>query len=324
MRGLPVWGRHGMVRRMLTRETIDAAAARLAPHVRRTPVLRLGADVPGAPGLMLKLEFLQHTGSFKARGAFNRLSCDGGSGGVAAASGGNHGAAVAYAARSLGRAATIFVPAPTPEVKVERIGRYGAKLVRGGANYAEAAEACRAFADAHGLLNVHAYDHEAVLAGQGTVGRELEADAPECTHVLVAVGGGGLIGGVAGWYLGGPTTVVAVEPEQCPTLHAALAAGRPVPVATGGHASDSLGASQVGVQMFAVAQAAGLEAVLVPDSSIRAAQLWLWDRLRIVAEPGGATALAPLLDGRWTPPPGARVAVILCGANTTPDVSRET
>ncbi len=309
---------------MLNRDTIEAAAARLSSHVRRTPVMRLEDDLPSAPGCVLKLEFLQHTGSFKARGAFNRLLTDAGPGGVAAASGGNHGAAVAYAARALGRAATVFVPQPTPEVKAVRIAGYGATVMRGGANYAEAAEACRAFAEERGLLNVHAYDHEAVLAGQGTVGRELEADAPECTHVLVAVGGGGLIGGVAAWYLDGPTRVVAVEPELCPSLHSALAAGRPIPVEVGGLAADSLGARQVGTHMFAVAQQSGIEVVLVPDGSIRAAQRWLWERLRIVAEPGGAAALAPLLDGRWVPPPGARLGVVLCGANTAPDVSRET
>ena len=307
---------------------IEAAAVRLLPHVRRTPVLRLHDDVPAAPGLALKLEFLQHTGSFKARGAFNRLLTDGGAaraaGGVAAASGGNHGAAVAYAARALGRAATIFVPGPTPEVKVGRIVSYGATVMRGGANYAEAAEACRIFAEERGVSNVHAYDYEAVLAGQGTVGRELEADMPECTHVLVAVGGGGLIGGIASWYGSRGTRVIAVEPERCASLHVALGSGRPVPVDVGGLASDSLGARQVGTLGFAAARAFGLEAVLVPDSAIRAAQLWLWERLRIVAEPGGAAALAPLLNGSWVPPAGACVAVILCGANTVPDVSRET
>ena len=301
---------------MTTRPEIEAAAARLRHHVRRTPILPLDpAELDAA--VTFKLEYLQHSGSFKARGAFNRLlTLDAAVAGVAAASGGNHGAAVAYAAQKLGMAATIFVPAATPGAKLDRIRGYGATVVQGGAAYADALAACQAHQIATGAVGVHAYDDPAVLAGQGTVGLEFAADAPELTHVLVAVGGGGVIGGIGSWFAGTRTEVVGVEPAACPTLHAALAAGRPVPVEVGGAAVDSLGARVAGSLMLEVAQRTGLRSVLVRDEAIRTAQAWLWERLRIVSEPGGATALAALLDGAWQPPPGARVGVLLCGANT--------
>jgi threonine dehydratase len=266
----------------------------------------------------LKLELLQHAGSFKPRGAFNRLlSASVPAAGVIAASGGNHGAAVAYAARALGVTAEIFVPGGTPAAKVARIASYGATVVQGGETYAEALVASRERQAASGALEVHAYDHADVLAGQGTVGREMQADAPELTHLLVATGGGGLIGGIAAWYAGS-AAVVSVEPEGCPTLHSALAAGRPVQAPVGGVAADSLGARQSGALMFPIAQRFVSEAVLVPDAAILAAQRLLWDRFRLVAEPGGATALAALLSGAWVPPAGARVGIVVCGANTDP------
>ena len=303
---------------MLNRAHIEAAAIRLRPHVRRTPVLHDTPDRFAIP-VSFKLEFLQHSGSFKARGAFNTLlSCKVPEAGVIAASGGNHGAAVAYAAQQLGIPAVIFVPAPTPAAKLERIRSYAARVVVGGDHYAAALDACLAYAAKTGALNVHAYDDETVLAGQGTVGLELQQDAPELTHVLVAVGGGGLIGGIASWFAGTSTQVVAVEPAACPTLHSALAAGAPVPVGVGGVAVDSLGAGVIGRYAFEALQ--GAESILVSDEAIRDAQAWAWDRLRIVLEPGGATALAPLLSGSWVPPKTARIGVILCGAN----VSRET
>ena len=267
---------------------------------------------------MLKLELLQHTGSFKPRGAFNRLlTADLPAAGVIAASGGNHGAAVAYAARALGITAEIFVPEPTPRTKTDRIASYGARVVQGGAAYAEALAASRARRAETGAMEVHAYDHEAILAGQGTVGMEFQSDAPDMTHILVATGGGGLIGGVAAWYAG-TAKIVSVEPEGCPTLHDALRAGRPVETAVSGLAADALGARQVGDAMFPIAQAHVAAAVLVPDSAIAEAQRLLWDRCRLIAEPGGATALAALLSGRFVPPPGARVGVVVCGANTDP------
>jgi len=304
---------------MTSRAAIAAAAERIAGYVRRTPVLRLGpADLGLGRPLALKLEVLQHAGSFKPRGAFNRLlAVPRPREGVIAASGGNHGAAVAFAARTLGIAAEVFVPVPTPAAKAERIARYGARVVRDGASYAEAVRACRSRREETGALEIHAYDDPDVIAGQGTVGREFEADAPELTHVLVAVGGGGLIGGVAAWYAGS-AQVIGVEPEACPALHDARRAGRPVPAAAGGLAADSLGARQVGELVFPIAAAHVAASVLVPDAAIRAAQRVLWDRLRVLAEPGGATALAALLSGAFAAPADARVGVLVCGANADP------
>ena len=304
---------------MIGRNDIAAAAARIEDHVRHTPVLRVAAAELGLGfPVTLKLELLQHAGSFKPRGAFNRLlSTSVPPAGVIAASGGNHGAAVAYAARALGATAEIFVPAPTPPMKVARIASYGARVVQIGATYADALTASRDRQAETGALEVHAYDHPDVLAGQGTVGREFEQDAPELTHVLVATGGGGLIGGIAAWYAGS-AQVVSVEPEACPTLHDALRVGHPVEAPVGGLAADSLGARQVGGLMFPIAQAHVAAAVLVPDSAIAQAQRVIWDRLRLIAEPGGATALAALLCGAFTPPEGARVGVLVCGANADP------
>lgn len=306
---------------MTNRAAIAAAAERISSYVRHTPVLRLdGAELGVACPVALKLELLQHAGSFKPRGAFNRLLAAGRpQQGVIAASGGNHGAAVAFAARALGIPAEIFVPAATPSAKVERIASYGARVVRIGETYAEALAACRARQAESGALEVHAYDDPDVIAGQGTVGREFEADAPELTHILVAVGGGGLIGGIAAWYAGA-ARIVGVEPEACPALHDALRAGRPVPAPVGGLAADSLGAREAGALMFPIAQAHVGAVVLVPDEAIRAAQRLLWDRLRLIAEPGGATALAALVSGAFTPPVGARIGVLVCGANTDPKV----
>ncbi len=302
------------------RDAIRAAAGRIAPHIRRTPLLRLaGGDLGLAPDVVLKLELLQATGSFKPRGAFNTmLSGALPAAGVIAASGGNHGAAVAYAARALGVPAEIFVPAITGPAKRARIASYGARLVVGGAAYDEARQASEARAAETGALPVHAYDQDTVLAGQGTVALEFAEDAPGLTHVLVATGGGGLIGGMAAWYAGSGTRVISVEPEGCPALAAALRAGRPVPAPVGGLAADSLGARQVGALMFAVARRHVAEAVLVPDAAIAAAQRLLWDAARVVAEPGGATALAALLCGAWVAPPGARVGVLVCGGNCDP------
>jgi threonine dehydratase len=304
---------------MVSRADISAAASRIASHVRHTPVLRVaGAELGVAAPVMLKLELLQHAGSFKPRGAFNRLlSAPLPAAGVIAASGGNHGAAVAYAARALSVPAEIFVPVLTPAAKVARISSYGARVVQTGETYAEALTASRLRQAEIGALEVHAYDHAAVLAGQGTVAREFEQDAPEQTHVLVAAGGGGLIGGMAAWYAGS-VRLISVEPEGCPGLHDALRSGRPVDAPVGGVAADSLGARQVGGLMFPLAQRFVAEAVLVADTAIVAAQRLLWERFRLIAEPGGATALAALLSGAFVPPDGARVGVLVCGGNTDP------
>lgn len=304
---------------MITREAISRAASRIAGHVRRTPVVEVtvaGVEHP----VTLKLELLQHAGSFKSRGAFNTLlQASAGRGGVATASGGNHGAAVAYAAQQLGHRAKIFVPEISSPAKVARIASYGAEIVQKGANYSEALALCEAWIAESGATSVHAYDAEATLEGQGTLGRELEAQAPGLDTLLVAVGGGGLIGGIAAWYQSN-IKVVGVEPRTCNTLHAALAAGERVQVKPSGLATDSLGASMVGRLMFDIARDHIAEVALVSDDDIRNAQRHLWRETQLVTEPGGATALAALLSGAYRPDKDERVGVVVCGANTSMDV----
>lgn len=301
------------------RAEIERAARRIGGLVRRTPMVRVDGENFGIEGaLTLKLEQLQHSGSFKVRGAFNRvLSAPVGSSGVVAASGGNHGAAVAYAARRLGHRAEIFVPEISSPVKVRFIESYGAGVTVGGSNYAEALEASTVRAQQGGAVVVHAYDQPEVVAGQGTLGREIEEQAPELDTLLVAVGGAGLIGGIAGWYRG-DTRIVGVETETTPSLHSALEKGEPVDVATGGLAADSLGARRVGRIGFSVARRFVERVVLVDDASVRDAQRHLWDSTRLIVEPGGAVALSALLTGGYRPQPGERVGVLLCGANTNP------
>jgi threonine dehydratase len=280
----------------IDRDTIAATERLIRPYIRHTPVLRVEADGFGLAGepLVFKLEFLQHTGSFKPRGAFaNLLTRKAPEAGVVAASGGNHGAAVAYAAMRRGLRATIFVPTVASAAKLERIRSYGAELVIEGERYADALAASEDFARRTGALPIHAYDQPETLLGQGTVGLEIEGDASDIDTLLVAVGGGGLIGGVAAWYAG-RVRVVAVEPELAPTLHNALKAGHPVAAPAGGIAADSLAPRQVGPLMFPIAQRFVERAVLVSDDAIRDAQRQLWDVLRIAAEPGGAAALAAL------------------------------
>lgn len=303
----------------ITRERIAATEAVIRPHIRRTPLIQADLSDFGLPALPVtfKLEMLQHSGSFKARGAFaNLLLREVPDTGVAAASGGNHGAAVAYAAQQLGIPATIFVPDITSPAKAERIKGYGANLVIAGSRYADALAASEAHVGETGALAVHAYDQAETLLGQGSVGLELEQDAPGIDTLLVAVGGGGLIGGIAAWY-GGRTRIIAVEPEQSPTLHAAFAADAPVDASAGGLAADSLAPKRVGELMFPIARAHVERVVLVSDDAIRQAQTALWSRLRLVTEPGGAAAFAALLSSGYRPATGERVAVLLCGANTT-------
>jgi threonine dehydratase len=303
----------------LTSERIAEVAKLIRPHVRRTPAVHVDLqDFGGAPlPLALKLECLQHSGSFKARGAFtNLLTRAVPAAGVVAASGGNHGAAVAYAAMRLGVPATIFVPSVTSPAKAEKIRGYGAKLVIGGERYADALAASEAHVAESGALAVHAYDQVETLLGQGTLGLEIEEDLPETTTLLVAVGGGGLIGGIASWYAG-RIKIVAVESDGAPTLHRAFAAGEPVDAEAGGIAADSLAPKRVGGLMFPIAQKYVQPPVLVSDDDIRAAQKALWNGLRIVAEPGGVAAFAAILSGRYVPAPDERVTVLVCGANTT-------
>ena len=276
-----------------------------------------GADVGlESVHLALKLELLQHAGSFKPRGAFaNLLMHEIPEAGVVAASGGNHGAAVAFAARNLGKPASIFVPSVASAAKLERIRSYGANLVVWGEHYVEALEASQKWAAETGARQVHAYDQPETLMGQGTVGLEFEQQEPKLDTLLVAVGGGGLIGGVAAWY-SGRVKLIGVEPEAAPTLEYALRAGRPVDAPAGGLAADSLAPKQVGSLMFPIAQAYVDRVVLVSDAAIYESQRRLWDVLRVATEPGGAAAFAALLSRRYQPEPGERVGVLVCGGNT--------
>lgn len=301
------------------RGDIEAALARIRPHVRRTPVITVEPTLLGTPGeAVLKLELLQHASSFKPRGAFNRvLASEVPEAGVVTASGGNHGIAVSHVAKALRLRAEVFVPATSPAAKRERIAANGAVLVVVGQIYDDAQAAANARAAETGALLVHPYDHPLVVAGQGTLALELAEQAPEIDTVLVAVGGGGLIAGVASWYRG-DVKVVSVEPVTIPAMYAALTAGAPVEVTVSGLAADSLGAKRIGVVPWACASPFVHEAVLVTDDDIRAAQRRLWDELRVLAEPGGAAAAAALLSGAYRPAPGERVAVIVCGGNLDP------
>jgi threonine dehydratase len=304
---------------LVNRTTIAANEPLIRPYVRHTPVISVDAAEFGleAAALTLKLEFLQHAGSFKTRGAFtNLLTRAVPTSGVVAASGGNHGAAVAYAAGRLKIPATIFVPTVASAAKVDRIRGYGAKLVITGDRYADALAASDDWVRESGALPVHAYDQPETLVGQGSVGLELERQEPGLDTLLVAVGGGGLIAGIAAWYNGG-IRLIGVEPEAAPTLTRALEAGRPADAEAGGIAADSLAPRRVGELVYPLLEAYLDSAILVSDDAIEQAQRALWDVLRIAAEPGGAAALAALLSGRYRPEPGERVGIVICGANTT-------
>ena len=287
-------------------------------HIRRTPTIDLDpGDLGVAAGkLTLKLEYLQHTGSFKPRGAFaNLLLREVGSAGVAAASGGNHGAALAYAARQLGIPAHIFIPSVAPQAKVDRIRSQGAELAIVGERYDDALQACLEYVGESGALDVHAFDQRETILGQGSVGLELDEQAPDLDTLLVAVGGGGLIAGIASWF-GGRVKVIGVEPRLSPTLSMALDAGIPVDAPTDGVAADSLAPRRVGDLVFPIAQAHVSEVILLEDDEILAAQRTLWDVARVVAEPGGAAAAAALLSRRYVPDPDEHVGVLVSGANT--------
>jgi threonine dehydratase len=299
----------------IDRIAIAACLLRIAPYVRRTPVLDAGRV--GAADVSLKLEFQQHSGSFKARGAFaNLIMRDVPKAGVVAASGGNHGAAVGYAAQQLGVPAKIFVPQISSAAKTARIRGYGADLVVGGAAYADALAASEAWAAESGAMRVHAYDQRETLLGAGTVALEVEEQVGGVDTVIAAVGGGGLLGGIAA-AIGGQARVVGVEPEGCPTLTHALEAGRPIDAEVGGIAADSLGARRVGELMFPIARAHVAQVALVSDDDIRAAQRQLWSSYRVVAEPGGAAAFAAVASGRYAARAGERIVVLVSGANTT-------
>lgn len=299
----------------ISRAAIQDAHSRIAPHIRRTPAWMLPSAFGHDGPVSLKLEFLQHAGSFKTRGAFNTLlSQNVTEAGVAAASGGNHGAAVAYAAKQLGMKARIFVPEISSPAKIAVIRSHGADVVIGGARYADAQEACDLYVAESGALRVHPFAAESTIIGQGTVGLEWEEDSPPLDTVLVAVGGGGLVSGIASWWKG-RVKVVGVEPEGSRALHAALEAGRPVDVDVDSVAADSLGARNVGDVVYGICRDAVDHVALVQDAAIREAQALLWRDWRIAAEPGGAAALAALVSGAYRPGSGERVGVLLCGAN---------
>ena len=305
--------------KVISRERIAAAERLIRPYIRRTPVVEVDGSDFGLDTIRLvfKLESLQHSGSFKARGAFaNLLLREVPAAGVVAATGGNHGAAVAYAAMKLGKPARIFVPTVASQSKVERIRSYGAELVLTGERYADALAASEIWAAESGALRVHAFDQEQTLLGQGTVGMEFEEQDAKLDTLLVAVGGGGLIGGISSWY-GGRVKIIGVEPEAAPTLSHAIRAGKPVDAPAGGVAADSLAPKRVGEIMFPIAQKFVSCVMLVTDEAIVEAQEALWNRLRVVAEPGGAAALAALISRRYEAKRGERVGVLVCGGNTT-------
>ena len=304
---------------VIDRQQIATTYQLIRPYIRRTPVVEIAGEDFGldAVSVILKLELLQHAGSFKPRGAFaNLLMREVPEAGVVAASGGNHGAAVAFAARKLGKPAKIFVPSVASPAKIARIRGYGADLVITGERYDEALAASQSWAAQSGAMAVHAYDQVETILGQGSVGLEFEEQDPALDTLLVAVGGGGLIGGIAAWYAG-RIKLIGVEPEAAPTLFKALEAGHPVDSEAGGIAADSLGGGRAGELIFPIAQNFVDSVRLVSDQAIQAAQRALWDVLRVAAEPGGAAALAALLSGRYQSKTGERVGVLVCGGNTS-------
>lgn len=307
---------------MISRDDIEAAAQRIALHVRRTPLWVLRSDELGLPGpgfeVWLKLEQLQRSGSFKARGMFNRLLANPiPAAGVIAASGGNAGIATATAAQALGVPAEIFVPTVISPAKRDRLEQLGARVVVSGAVYAEAFAACQQRQRESGALMTHAYDQAEVLAGAGTLAREIESQAGVPDALLVSVGGGGLAGGIAAWFAG-RTRMVALEPERAPTLHAALAAGSPVDVEVSGIAADALGARRIGALAWEVAQRHPMSSLVLRDDDIVDAQRWLWQALKLAVEPAAALPLAALRSGAWQAQAGQRICLVLCGANVDP------
>jgi threonine dehydratase len=303
---------------MISAEQIRSTYRLIASHIRCTPVVEVdGADFNLSAGsLSLKLELLQHAGSFKSRGAFsNLLTREVPAAGVVAASGGNHGAAVAFAAMKLGIPAKIFLPSVASPAKIQQIKQYGAELVIAGERYADALAASGQWLAQSGAMSIHAFDQVETILGAGTVGMEFEEQKGDLDTLLVSVGGGGLIAGIAAWFAG-RVKMIGVEPELAPTLTRALEAGRPVDAEAGGIAADSLAPRRVGEVVFPIAQRYVANTVLVTDDAIRQAQKLLWKVLRVVAEPGGAASLAALTSGKYVPEPEERVGVLICGANT--------
>jgi threonine dehydratase len=303
---------------MISAAQVRSTYDEISRYIRRTPVIEIDGEDLGVASarLTLKLELLQHAGSFKVRGAFtNLLTRKVPAAGVVAASGGNHGAAVAFAAMKRKVAARIFVPRVASPAKIQQITEYGADLVISGDRYADALAASEICVAETGAMAIHAFDQRETLLGQATVGLELEGQVSGMTTLLVAVGGGGLIAGIAAWYAG-RIRIVGVEPIQAPTLTRALEAGRPIDAEAGGIAADSLAPRRIGELVFPIVQRFVDQTILVSDDAIRDAQRALWRTLRIVAEPGGAAALAALTSRQYVPRPDERVAVLICGGNT--------
>lgn len=307
---------------MITIAEVEAARRRIAPHVRHTPVWE--ADSRAGAHIWFKAEFMQKCGVFKPRGAFNRQLAALERGeldraiGIVTASGGNAGLANAFAATSIGVPATVFVPETAPQVKVNRLKGYGARVRQVGTEYAEAYAAAQDYVTTSGALFCHAYDQPEIAAGAGVIGLEILEDLPEVDTIIVAVGGGGLYAGVAAVAHANDVRMVAVEPTRIPTLHAALEAGRPVDIAVSGIAADSLGARSIGDEAFALASAVCPVSVLVDDTAMAEARNALWNDYRIPAEYGAAAAYAALTSGHYRPCEGERIAVVVCGANTDP------
>lgn len=299
---------------LLSRTTIERAASTIAGLVRRTPVLTMpGASLGVDSQVTFKLEFLQASGTFKGRGAANFVAtAQVPSAGVIAASGGNHGAAVAWAAREAGYRATIFVPTISSPAKVDRLHSYGAEVHQVGAVYGETLAAAEAFAVESGALAIHAYNDPIVMSGAGTVALELEQQVPDLDVVLVACGGGGLAGGMATW-IGESARLVVCETNTTNAFAAALAAGTPVDVEVSGVAADALGATRLGSNPWLALQSA--ESALVTDAETKAAQRLLWDEFRVIVEPAAAVPLAALQSGRVNLDGAANIGVVLCGAN---------
>lgn len=297
-------------------KAIDDAADRLEEMIRTTPVMRLERGAFNSDArCTLKLEHLQHSGSFKARGAINSLLTSAvPRAGVVAASGGNHGAAVAYAAMTLGIPAEIFVPTIASAIKVERLRSYGAVVHQTGSEFQESLDACSQRASETGAISIHAYDQPSTVIGQGTVGREFESQVPELETLLVAVGGGGLIGGIAGWYQG-RVKIVAVETEGTSTLNSAIKAGEPVDIPVSGIAADALGARRIGNLGFELSERYVGESVLVTDDAVREARDCLWSDLRLITEPAAASVVAALISGAYVPAPNEHVGLLICGGN---------
>ena len=309
----------GNVQTVVGRTAIENAADAIAGVVRPTPTLRVpGSEIGVDATLVLKLEYLQHSGSFKARGAAHFLATQPiAADGIVAASGGNHGAAVAWAAGRFGHRADVFVPDRATPAKVDRLRQYGAVVHQVGEVYADALAASRRHLEQHDATSIHAYDDPVVMAGAGTCARELDLAEPGLDAVLVACGGGGLAGGCAAWY-GNSTEIVAVETDGTATYAAARSNGAPTDIEVSGLVADSLGATRLGATPWQALDHVGATSIVVSDADVAAARAHLWDWLRIVVEPAAATPLAALMTGAWSPRhSGDRIGIVLCGANTT-------